>query len=267
MSIAALTLALALLAAPCTSRRRLRARGSVAASLRGAAAARARNLVPASIVLALVLAVATSAGFVIAAAIVGATAELRRRSRQRRRARAAEAAALRGALDVLVGELRVGAHPVVAFDMAARDVDGVVATALRTIAARARLGTDVAAGILSVARRSSLPEQWDRLAVYWQLAQTHGLAIATLMQTAQRDLVERQRFAARVDAGMAGARATAAVLAGLPVVGIGLGQLIGADPLSFLLSGGFGEWLLVTGVVLACSGLLWCDRITGGVLK
>jgi tight adherence protein B len=87
------------------------------------------------------------------------------------------------------------------------------------------------------------------------------------MQTAQRDLVERQRFAARVDAGMAGARTTAAVLAGLPVVGIGLGQLIGADPLSFLLSGGFGEWLMVTGVVLACTGLLWCDRITGGVLR
>ena len=37
---------------------------------------------------------------------------------------------------------------------------------------------------------------------------------------------------------MAGARTTAAVLAGLPVLGIGLGQLIGADPLGFLLSGG-----------------------------
>ena len=34
---------------------------------------------------------------------------------------------------------------------------------------------------------------------------------------------ERERFTARVDAGMAGARATAAVLAGLPVLGIGLG--------------------------------------------
>ena len=55
----------------------------------------------------------------------------------------------------------------------------------------------------------------------WQLAQTHGLAIATLMQTAQRDIVERERFSARVDAGMAGARTTAAVLAGLPALGVG----------------------------------------------
>lgn len=267
MSMSALALALALLTAPRPSAHRLRARGSVRSTLPGIGTRHAWFLIPAGMVLALVLAAATSAGFVIAAAIVGATVERRRRDRRRRLSRAAEAAALRGALDVLVGELRVGAHPVAAFGVAAEDVDGVVATALRTIAARARLGTDVVAGMLSVARLSSLPEQWDRLAVCWQLAQTHGLAIGTLMQTAQRDLVERQRFASRVDAGMAGARATAAVLAGLPVVGIGLGQLIGADPLSLLLSAGFGECLLAIGVLLACSGLLWCDRIIGGVLR
>ena len=101
----------------------------------------------------------------------------------------------------------------------------------------------------------------------WQLAQTHGLAIATLMQTAQRDIVERERFSGRVDAGMAGARATAAMLAGLPAVGVGLGQLIGADPVSFLLSGGIGGWLLVVGVLLACGGLLWSDRITVGAAE
>ena len=87
--------------------------------------------------------------------------------------------------------------------------------------------------------------------MYWHLAQTHGLAIATLMQTAQRDIVERERFSARVAAGMAGAR---------------LGQLIGADPAGFLLSGGAGGWLLVIGVTLACVGLLWSDRITARVL-
>jgi len=98
-----------------------------------------------------------------------------------------------------------------------------------------------------------------------QLAQDHGLAIATLMQTAQRDIVERGRFTARVDAGMTGARTTAAVLAGLPLLGVGLGQLIGADPVAFLLSGGMGGWLLVIGVALACGGLLWSDHITAQV--
>jgi tight adherence protein B len=134
------------------------------------------------------------------------------------------------------------------------------------VVARARVGADVAEGLRSVARRSPVPTHWERLAVYWQLAQTHGLAIAALMQTAHRDIVERERFSARVDAGMAGARTTAAVLAGLPVLGVGLGQLIGADPVGFLLSGGAGGWLLVIGVTLACIGLLWSDRITTRVL-
>jgi len=62
------------------------------------------------------------------------------------------------------------------------------------------------------------------------------------------------------------ARTTAAVLAGLPVLGIGLGQLIGADPLHFLLSDGPGGWLLAAGVTLACCGLLWSDRITAGAV-
>jgi Flp pilus assembly protein TadB len=105
-----------------------------------------------------------------------------------------------------------------------------------------------------------------RLAVCWQLAQHHGLAIATLMQAAQRDIVERDRFSARVAAGMTGARTTAAVLAGLPLLGVGLGEVIGAGPVRFLLSDGAGGGLLIIGVTLACAGLLWSDRITAGVL-
>jgi tight adherence protein B len=102
--------------------------------------------------------------------------------------------------------------------------------------------------------------------VCWQLAQAHGLGIATLMRAAQRDIVERSEFATRVAAAMAGARTTAAVLAGLPVLGILFGELLGAHPLRFLLSGGAGGWLLVTGVIFSCCGLVWADRITSRVL-
>ncbi len=64
-----------------------------------------------------------------------------------------------------------------------------------------------------------------------------------------------------------GPRATAAVLAGLPVAGIALGQLIGARPLAFLCGVGAGGWLLVIGVLLACAGLMWSDRIAERVLR
>ncbi|MCV7146240.1 type II secretion system F family protein [Mycobacterium riyadhense] len=202
---------------------------------------------------------------VLAAMVVGATAGLRYRRCRRSRRRTAEGRALESALDVLVGELRVGAHPVRAFAIAADETDGPVAAALRAVAARARLGADVSAGLRAAARSSALPAHWERLAVCWQLAHDHGLAIAALMRAAQRDIAERQRFSAKVASGMAGARATAVILAGLPLLGILLGQLIGAQPLSFLLSGHAGGWLLVVGLALACGGLLWSDRITDRV--
>jgi tight adherence protein B len=198
---------------------------------------------------------------VLAATVVAATASLRYRRRRHLRRVTEEGRTLEAALDVLVGELRVGSPPVQAFEVAANETVGMVAMSLRAVAARARLGADVTAGLRAAACSSAQPTHWHRLAVCWQLASEHGLAIATLMRTAQRDIVERQRFSARVDSGMAGARATAVILAGLPMLGVLLGQLIGARPLSFLLSAHAGGWLLVVGSMLACAGLLWSDRI------
>ena len=260
MSAAALALVLALLTFPSGSQSRLESLGVLAPPRRRL------SLLPCAWVVAGALAVVLPAGVVVASSIVGVTLWTRRRWRLRAGRRATESAALQGALDVLVSELRVGAHPVAAFSAAATEVDGPVAESLRAVAARARLGADVAAGLRSVTSTSSMPAHWGRLAVCWQLAQDHGLSIATLMQTAQRDIVERDRFSAMVDAGMTGARTSAVVLAGLPLLGVGLGELIGAEPVSFLLSTGVGGWLLVIGVTLACLGLLWSDRITGRVL-
>ena len=194
-----------------------------------------------------------------AGAAVVVTVGLRWQRLRQSAARTREAQTLQGALGVLVGELRAGAHPVAAFDAASREVDGPVALALAEVAARARLGADVTAGLRTVAGSSALPAHWERLAVYWQLARDHGLAIAPLMRAAERDVVARERFSSRIRAGMAGARTTAAVLSGLPALGIVLGQLIGAHPVRFLL--GDGAAVLAVGVVLCCLGLLWSDRI------
>ena len=259
MTGAALALALALLVAPSSTRHRLEAQ-------RPAAPARRGFTMAACVAGAVALPLLVPPTAVAAGGFVVVTLAVRWRRRVRHLRRTEESAALQGALDVLVSELRIGAHPVAAFDMAAAEVDGAVAADLRAVASRARLGADVASGLRSVAAGSPLPARWERLAVTWQLASTHGLPIASVMHTAQRDIVERERFSARVDAGLAGARATAAVLAGLPMLGVGLGQLIGADPLRLLLSGGLGGWLLLIGVTLNCCGLWWSDRITGRVL-
>lgn len=202
---------------------------------------------------------------VLCVAVVGATVSLRYRRHRRIRGATSEGHALETALDVLVGELRAGSHPVRAFGVAADETGGAVAVSLRSVAARARLGTDVAAGLAAASRSSALPAHWERLALCWRLASDNGLGIATLMRAAQRDIAERQQFSARVTSSLAGARATATILAALPVLGVLLGQLVGARPLAFLLGGQAGGWLLLIGSTLACGGLLWSDRIADRV--
>ncbi len=255
MTGAALALAVAVLVAPAGPRWRARA----------LLAAPRRLRMPGSVCAALVcvaLLTLLSPTAVVAFSLLAATLLARRHIARGRRNRTATAVSLQGALDVLVGELRVGAHPVAAIRSAAQEADEQTARSLGAVASRALLGADVAAGLRAEGRRSMLPGHWERLAVCWHLAQAHGLAIAALMQAAQRDIAERERFCGRVEAGMAGARATATILAGLPVLGVVLGQAIGAEPLRFLLAGGAGGWLLVVGTGFVCCGLLWSDRIT-----
>ena len=260
MTTAALALAVAVLVAPGIPRHRIApwrlatrrwTRGGTACAVVGAAA----------------MAVLAPPPVTLAAGVVAGTVALRRRDGRGRARRTEEAVALQGALGVLVGELRVGVHPVLAFETAADETGGVAAGSLRAVAARARLGGDVVAGLRSAAACSEVPGHWERLSVCWSLAQTQGLAIVALVKAAERDIVERERFASQVAAGMAGARATTAILAGLPVLGVALGHLIGAQPLRFLLCDGVGRWLLLIGVTLACAGLCWSDRITGRILR
>lgn len=258
MTAAALVLAVAVLVSPGPARHRFAAR----------AAAR-RSRIPTGVLAALgcaALAFWLPSTAVVALAVLTATVLFRRRCGRRTAERTRETETLQGALDVLVGELRVGAHPVVALGAAAAESCGNVANSLRTVAARARLGADVAAGLRVEGARSASTAHWERLAACWELAHTQGLAIATLVEAAQRDIAERHRFRGRVAAGLAGARATAAVLAGLPVLGLLLGQAVGAEPLRFLTGEPLGGWLLLIGALLICAGLLWSDRLIAGVL-
>jgi tight adherence protein B len=204
---------------------------------------------------------------VLAATVLAATGILRSRRRRRSDRGMGESRELETAIDVLVGELRVGAHPAAAFAVAADETAEPVAGACRAVAARARLGADVAAGLRGVGVTSVLQTHWERLAVCWQLAADHGLAVSALMHAAQRDIAERQRFSGQVRSAMAGARATATILAGLPVLSVLMGQLIGAHPIAFLLGGQLGGCLLVVGLTLICGGLLWSDRITGQAVR
>lgn len=198
-----------------------------------------------------------------AAVIASVTVVRRRRVGRVRRAKEEEIGYLTTGLDVLIGELRVGGHPVTACGVAAAESAGIAASALAGASARARLGGTAAEGIPR--ENSVIAAELGRLAQAWRVADTHGLALAELLDANREDLLGRRRFRRRTEAALAGAKATAVVLAGLPALGVVLGQLMGADPLRILLGGGLGGILLVLGTTLACTGILWTDAITDRV--
>jgi tight adherence protein B len=110
-------------------------------------------------------------------------------------------------------------------------------------------------------------EHLDRLAGAWALAERHGIALAGPAAAVAHDLRARSRLAGGLRARLAGPRATAAVLAGLPVLGVLLGEGIGARPWAVLTAAGVGQVLLVVGVGLVCAGLAWTERIVAGVTR
>ncbi|MDG3009372.1 secretion protein F [Rhodococcus sp. D2-41] len=228
-----------------------------------------------------VAAVSAAAWFVagwagpVTAAVGLATARRRRRAAARDRGESDCQRALIGALEVMVGELRIGAHPGAACAAAAAESRGAVARVFREAAARSALGGGVADGLRSARLADDAPAELgaaeggplQRVADAWDMAERHGVAMAELLDAVRRDLSGRHGFRSRVRAGLAGARATSTVLALLPLLGVGLGELMGAHPLGVLLGGGWGGALLVVGTVLVCAGLLWSDRIAAKVVR
>lgn len=213
------------------------------------------------------LAVAAGAGFAAAGAGGAAAgtllAWLWRRRRGRRLAQrlaTAVGAELADALARICEELRTGAHPAAA--LAGVDGDGTHARAvLGPAAAAARLGDDVPAALVRTAGAPAITQDIRRIAAAWTLADRHGAPLADLLEGVLTEIRWRAGFGNRVQAQLAGPRATATVLTGLPLLGLGLGQLLGAHPLAVLRGGGLGQALLVLGVGLAAAGVLWTDHI------
>jgi len=198
----------------------------------------------------------------------GVTGDVVRRRRRRARARttaAAEAGELAESLARIVDELRGGAHPAAA--LAGVRADGPLAErTLGSAANAARLGDDVPAALTRAADLGSgrIGTELRRTAAAWSLADRHGAPLAALLEGVLTDLRWRLAFEARTHARAAGPRATAGVLTALPLLGLGLGHLLGADPLAVLRDGLLGQGLLLLGTVLLLTGLTWADRLAAG---
>lgn len=200
-------------------------------------------------------------GGAIAAALVTVTARGRHRARRGARTAGAVAEELADAVRRIAEELRSGSHPTAA--MAGITADGQHAReVLGPAAAAARLGDDVPAALRrTAAARPEVGRDVERVAAAWALAERHGIPLAALLGATQSDIRWRVRFSHTVGAQLAGPRATATVLTTLPALGLGLGQLMGADPIGVLRGGLLGQVLIVVGVGLAAAGSAWSERI------
>lgn len=201
-------------------------------------------------------------GGAIAAALATGVGLQRRRAGSLRRGRGEEVAALLDAVAVMAGELRAGAHPSTAAG-AAGSGTRAVHRVLAAVAAGARLGADVPSLLRRhAAAEPAIADELGRMAAAWALAERHGAALAELMDAVRVDLQARVRLAGQIDAQLAGPRASASVLAGLPLLGVAMGQGIGADPWHVLSATPIGQVLLVVGTGLAGAGMVWSGRIT-----
>lgn len=201
-------------------------------------------------------------------ALFALTAVRRVQARRRSAARVAATREVAEALGGLVAELRAGAHPAVAADAVAADVraghSSWVGLGLRAIASAARLGGDVDVALRDTAASGSTA--LHRVARAWALAQRHGLPLADVLDAVRRDLDAGVRFAGQLHARLAGPRASAAVLAGLPAVGLLLGEGMGARPVEVLASTAAGQALLVFGGLFLIAGIGWSGRLTRQVV-
>ncbi|MFD9703120.1 type II secretion system F family protein [Lentzea sp. NPDC059081] len=213
------------------------------------------------VVAAVIVYLAAGIGGVIAGAVLAAV--IHRNLRQNKRGKALKAAteALSTGLGGVVDELRAGAHPIAAAEGAALDTPAPAGEVLKAAASAARLGGDVERTLRDL-RQPLLETATDQLAKAWHVSAKHGVALADVLDATRRDLDEQAAFARQVNARMAGPRASAAVLAALPILGVLLGELSGARPLHVLTGTTAGQFLLVLGALFLAAGLWWTQRIT-----
>ncbi|HZC27057.1 MAG TPA: type II secretion system F family protein [Actinopolymorphaceae bacterium] len=170
--------------------------------------------------------------------------------RERRRAAAREAC------EIIAAELRAGRHPDRALEAAA-----AVFADLAPAVAVSRMGGDVSAALRAVPQIHAGAEDLSRLAVAWTVAETSGAGLAALVDRTASGLREEEAVRREVAAQLAGPRASARMLAGLPLLGVGLGMGVGTDPIGFLLHSPSGWACLGSASTLAAAGLAWVERL------
>ncbi len=194
---------------------------------------------------------------VVAASVTLAAYAGARSVRAYRRGRAARIARdeVATACRLLASQLRAGSVPARALAVAADDC-GVLRPAARVRA----LGGEV-------------PEVWRvqsarpgyggllALARAWEVASVTGASLTVALDDVALSLATDKATDGLVAGELAAPKATGKVMAVLPLCGVGLGYLLGGDPIGWLTAGPMGWACLVTGIGLAAAGVAWLEAL------
>ncbi len=131
-----------------------------------------------------------------------------------------------------------------------------------TAAAAVRLGEDIAGALTNDARvrPAVLP-----LAACWSVSVSTGTGFAAAVSRLASSARAAEAVRVDLEGELAGPRATARLLALLPVIGVGFGVMLGSDPLAWLLTTGPGVLCLISGAGLTALGAAWTARIAASV--
>lgn len=196
-------------------------------------------------------------GVVVLAASLGAVRLLRGRAEAHRadanRARAVELC------DALRSEIAAGQAPEHALGRAAEEWP-LVAPAARAAAS----GGDVPLALRELAAEPG-SASLRVVAAAWQVAHRTGHGLADALGRVADDLRAAEQTRRVVTGELASARATARLLAVLPLAALAMGSGAGASPWSFLLGTPAGLACLVVGLALGYAGLAWVEALARDV--
>lgn len=195
------------------------------------------------------------------AVVVGLVGQRGWRSRGTRRAVEQERSSAVEALVVLGSELRAGRQLSDALEGAASVATGQLALVLLGAASAQRFGAEAAQALAAGADETATPEVLRGLAACCQVCSSTGSSLAVAVDRLSESLRAEREQQLAVQAELAGPRATAVLLALLPVIGIALAAGLGARPLHVLLHTPVGIGCLVGGLALDLLGLWWTGRL------
>ncbi len=164
------------------------------------------------------------------------------------------------ALRALAAELDSGLTPAEALRIAAGSApatDGLGARMLAAAEAEAS-GADASQALRDGAAPGS---SQAALAAAWSVCQRSGSSLAVPVKRIADGAAAQLRVEREAEAALASARASALLLAVLPVAGVALAQLSGASAAQVLLTTGLGQACLAIGTALDLAGLAWLDRL------